>query len=147
MAECYSHKLREYDLTGALLKEWDFQMVYGASRLSNGHTLVSCYKPAAVYEVTPEGKTVWSLTAADLPKEMNLAQFGEAQRLPNGNTLVACCSRGVKGPRAVAFEVTPDKQVVWKETEPERIRETTSVKIIPEEVDVARTPVARNAQP
>ena len=147
VAECYSHKLREYDLTGALLKEWDFQMVYGASRLPNGHTLVSCYKPAAVYEVTPEGKTVWSLTAADLPKEMNLAQFGEAQRLPNGNTLVACCSRGVKGPRAVAFEVTPDKQVVWKETEPERIRETTSVKIIPEESAVGRTPVARSAQP
>jgi hypothetical protein len=115
--------------------------------LPNGHTLVSCYKPAAVYEVTPEGKTVWSLTAADLPKEMNLAQFGEAQRLPNGNTLVACCSRGVKGPRAVAFEVTPDKQVVWKETEPERIRETTSVKIIPEESAVGRTPVARSAQP
>jgi hypothetical protein len=63
-------------------------------------------------------------------------------RLPSGNTLVACCSRGVKGPRAVMFEVTPDKKVVWQQTEPSRARETTSVKPMPDE-SVNPTPAAK----
>ena len=39
-----------------------------------------------------------------------------AQRLPNGNTLV--CS----GPENIVFEVTAEKQVVWKFWYPNRVR-------------------------
>jgi hypothetical protein len=131
VAECYSNKLREYDFAGKMLKEWDLPMAYGASRLPNGNTLISGYKPAKLVEVATSGDTVWSLTPADLPKELNIAQFGETVRLPSGNTLVSCCSRGAKGERAVMFEVTPDKKVLWKQMEPSRTRETTSAKPIP----------------
>jgi len=131
VGECYSHKLREYDFTGSMLKEWDLPMAYGASRLANGNTLISGYKPAQVVEVDPAGKTVWTLTAADLPAELNIGSFCESTRLDSGNTLVACASRSSKpGPRVVYLEVAPDKRVVWKQMEASRTRETTALKHI-----------------
>jgi hypothetical protein len=131
VAECYSHKLREYDRSGQLLKEWDLPMAYGASRLANGNTLISGYKPAQVVEIDPAGKTVWSLAAADLPADLNIGCFCEATRLPNGNTLIACASRPSKpGPRVVYLEVSSDRRVVWKLMEPSRTRETTALKPI-----------------
>ncbi len=132
VAECYSHKLREYDFTGKILKEWDLPMAYSASHLANGNTLISGYKPAQVAEVDPAGKTVWTLTAADLPAELNIGSFCESTRLANGDTLIACASRSSKpGPRVVFLEVSPDKHVVWKQMEPSRTRETTALKTIP----------------
>jgi hypothetical protein len=132
VGECYSHKLREYDFTGKLIKEWDLPMAYSASRLPNGNTLISGYKPAQVVEVDPAGKTIWTLTATNLPAELNIGSFCESTRLPNGNTLIACASRSSKpGERVVVLEVSPDKQIVWKQMEPSRKRETTSLKPIP----------------
>lgn len=131
VGECYSHKLREYDFAGTMIKEWDLPMAYSASRLANGNTLISGYKPAQLAEIDPSGKTVWTLTAGDLPAELNIGSFCESTRLANGNTLVACASRSSKpGPRVVYLEVSPDKEVVWKMMEPSRARETTSLKII-----------------
>lgn len=132
VAECYSHKLREYDFTGKVLNEWDLPMVYSASRLANGNTLISGYTPAQLKEVDPQGRTIWTLTAADLPSELNIGSFCESTRLANGNTLIACASRFSKpGARVVYLEVTPDKHVVWKQMEPSRTRETTALKPIP----------------
>lgn len=131
--ECYSNILREYDREGKKLAEWKLPMAYCAYRLANGNTLISGYRPAHLVEVDPAGKVVWELTPKDLPADLNLAQFGEAVRLANGHTVVSCCSRGVKGARAVAFEVTADKQVVWQLRESERSRETTALKPLGEE--------------
>ena len=132
VGECYSHKLREYDFAGKVLKEWDLPMAYSASRLANGNTLISGYKPAQLAEVDPSGKTIWTLTAADLPAELNIGSFCESTRLANGNTLIACASRNSKpGPRVVYLEVSPEKQVVWKQMEASRTRETTALKPIP----------------
>jgi hypothetical protein len=123
--------MREYDFTGAMLREWDVPMAYSASRLANGNTLVSGYQPATLTEFDPAGKIVWSLTAADLPPELNVGNFCESTRLANGHTLIACASRNAKpGARVVLLEVTPDKKVVWKQMEPSRARETTSAKIL-----------------
>ncbi|HEX7449606.1 MAG TPA: aryl-sulfate sulfotransferase [Pirellulales bacterium] len=54
---------------------------------------------------------VWSYTA---PKKTDFYSFfiSGAQRLPSGNTLI--CS----GATGVMFEVTPDKEVVWKYVNP-----------------------------
>ena len=132
VAECYSHKLREYDFAGKVLKEWDLPMAYSATRLANGNTLISGYQPAQLAEVDPAGKTVWTLTANDLPAELNIGSFCESTRLANGNTLVACASRSSKpGPRVVYLEVNPQKQVVWKQMESSRARETTALKLVP----------------
>ena len=136
VGECYSNKMREYEFSGKLIKEWDLPMAYSATRLANGNTLISGYKPAHLVEIAPDGKTAWSLTAADLPADLNLACFSEATRLTNGNTLVACASRHAKpGIRAVLIEVSPDKKVIWKQMEASRTRETTAAKIVPGEKD------------
>lgn len=79
-----------------------------------------------VLPVTPDGKytrkaglpfgpdkPVWSYTAEN--KADFFATFiSGAHRLPNGNTLI--CS----GPDGTVFEVTPDKQIVWKFVNPSR---------------------------
>lgn len=132
VGECYSGKIREYDFTGQLLKEWDLPMAYSASRLPNGNTLISGYKPAQLVEIDPAGKTVWKLNPADLPPELNIGSFCESTRLANGHTLIACASRSAKpGPRVVYLEVNARKQIVWLQMEPTRARETTSTKPIP----------------
>ena len=65
-------------------------------------------KPGAKFG--PE-KPVWSYSA---PNRSDFFAFfiSGAHRLPNGNTLI--CS----GPNGTVFEVTPDKQVVWKYVNP-----------------------------
>lgn len=132
VAECYSHKAREYDFSGTAIHEWDLPMAYGATRLTNGNTLISGYKPARLVEVDKTGKVVWNVDATDLPSELNVGSFCESTRLPNGHTLVACGSRSSKpGPRVVILELSADKRVVWKQMEPSRTRETTSVKVLP----------------
>ena len=66
------------------------------------------YKPAAGYG--PEGP-VWSYTA---PKKTDFYSFfiSGAQRLENGNTLICAGATGT------IFEVTPEKEVVWKYVNP-----------------------------
>jgi hypothetical protein len=56
-------------------------------------------------------RLVWSYTA---PKKSDFYSFfiSGAQRLPNGNTLI--CS----GASGTVFEVTPDKEIVWKYVNP-----------------------------
>jgi hypothetical protein len=56
-------------------------------------------------------QAVWSYSA---PKKSDFFSFfiSGAQRLPNGNTLI--CS----GANGTVFEVTPDKEVVWKYVNP-----------------------------
>jgi hypothetical protein len=66
------------------------------------------YKPGTAY--APEAP-VWSYTA---PKKTDFYSFfiSGAQRLPSGNTLI--CS----GANGTIFEVTPEKEVVWKYVNP-----------------------------
>jgi Spy/CpxP family protein refolding chaperone len=58
-------------------------------------------------------KPTWSYSA-EKKNEFYAMLISGAQRLPNGNTLI--CS----GPDGTVFEVTPEKQVVWKFTNPIR---------------------------
>jgi hypothetical protein len=62
---------------------------------------------------TPYGpeQPVWSYTAPKKPDFFSHFISG-AQRLPNGNTLI--CS----GANGTAFEVTPEKEIVWKYVNP-----------------------------
>ena len=73
-------------------------------------------RPGAVRAGARKGATgprkpVWSYSA---PKKSDFYAFfiSGAHRLPNGNTLI--CS----GPNGTLFEVTPDKEVVWKYVNP-----------------------------
>lgn len=65
---------------------------------------------------------VWEYTAN--PKESLVASgLGSAQRLPNGNTLI-CIAVPDKGGQI--FEVTPQKEIVWFYTSPEKDKENGS---------------------
>lgn len=61
-------------------------------------------------EVTPEGKTVWSIDQKELPN-ITLAWVTTLHALPNGNIIFGNCHAGPENPQLV--EVTREKKVVW----------------------------------
>jgi hypothetical protein len=84
--------------------------VFGALRLASGNTLIAAGNGNRVIEVTPEGKTVWSIEQDELPG-IKLAWVTTLELLPNGNLIVGNCHAGEANPQL--FEVTRNKQVVW----------------------------------
>lgn len=119
--------IREYDDTGKVV--WFHQLdlagrprsgghgpeghgteVYGAWRLKNGNTMVGAGNGNRVYEVTPEGKTVWAVEQKDLPG-ITFAWITMVEILPNGNLIIGNCHAGETNPQLI--EINRDKKVVW----------------------------------
>ncbi len=124
-------KLKEYTPSGEVLKEYptDLDQLGGraaenwpftAIRLASGNTLVNLTHGNKTVEIDADGKVVWQVSNDDFPEEKPFADPCGAQRLPSGNTVIA--SYGSKG-AIKAFEVTPDKQIVWRYTGPHRVHE------------------------
>jgi hypothetical protein len=120
-------KVREYDRAGKVVWSYTLDLagrprspghgpeghgneVFGALRLKNGNTLIAGGNNNRVLEVTPDGKTVWSLDQKELPG-ITLAWVTTLHVLPNGNIIVGNCHAGPENPQL--FEVTRDKKVVW----------------------------------
>ena len=121
-------KIREYDRSGKVI--WTYEMelggrprseghgpeghgmeVYSAIRLKNGNTLIGGGNNNRVLEVDKSGKIVWQIDQNEL-KGIVLAWVTTVTALPNGNVIVGNCHAGPGQPQL--FEVTRDKQVVWK---------------------------------
>jgi len=88
-------------------RDWPFTAI----RLKDGNTLIGCTNGNRIIEVDGSGKIVWSVTNEDIGEKL----FDDAcgvQRLPNGNTVVT--SYHARGDRVKLFEVTRDKEVVWR---------------------------------
>jgi hypothetical protein len=119
--------VREYDRTGKVVWSYELDLggrprspghgpeghgteVFGAIRLPNGNTMIAAGNGNRVIEVTPEGKSVWSIGHDELPG-IRLAWVTTLQLLPNGNLIVGNCHAGPENPQL--FEVTRDKKVVW----------------------------------
>jgi hypothetical protein len=117
VAHMDSDKVSEYDVTGKEIWSVSVLSPWSASRLKNGDTLVVSNQKF-VREVNPKGETVWEFTPADVP-DYTVAGFQTASRLPNGNTLVNNWANpwrdSVNQTNAPvqAWEVTPDKKIVW----------------------------------
>ena len=95
------------DDRGREKRDWPFTAI----RLENGNTLIGCTNGNRVIEVDPDNKIVWSVSNKDIEEKL----FNDAcgvQRLPNGNTVIT--SYYTKGDQVKLFEVTPDKEVVWR---------------------------------
>ncbi|MEO1993014.1 MAG: hypothetical protein ABGW78_13835 [Pirellulales bacterium] len=95
------------DDRGREKKDWPFTAI----RLKSGHTLIGCTNGNRVIEIDAAGKIVWSVDNDDLGE----ALFNDAcgvQRLANGNTVVT--SYHAHGDSVKLFEVTRDKNVVWR---------------------------------
>lgn len=110
------NKTCEWDAGGNLIRTFP-KGIYVAVRLPNGNTLVS--GQGEVVEFSSSGEEVWTLSAEDLPFGLNF-NCG-VQRLPNGNTVIGTCWHGKHTDESapMVFEVTPDKQVVWKVYSPD----------------------------
>src|SRR5450432_1986730 len=110
-------KVVEYTLEGKEIWSVNARSPWSAIRLPNGNTMISGDAQGYTREVDPSGKTVWELTQADVPFKLYNTQT--ANRLPNGNTIICNWIGGdqhkEEWPGSIqAFEVTPDKKVVWK---------------------------------
>jgi hypothetical protein len=84
--------------------------VFGALRLASGNTLIACGNGNRVIEVTPAGKTVWSIEQKELPG-ITLAWVTTLEVLKNGNLIFGNTHAGEGQPQLI--EVTRDKKVVW----------------------------------
>jgi hypothetical protein len=89
--------------------------------LENGHMLIfdnqGYRNSSTVLEFDPfTQEIVWSYTG-DPPESFFTFGIGSCQRLPNGNTLITESEPGK------AFEVTPEKEIVWEYLNPHRAGE------------------------
>ena len=124
------NRLLELDASGKVV--WEYTGVVNAGdaqRLPNGNTLISCGTQKRVIEVTPDKKIAWQFTAADAT-DLNITWVSSIQRLANGNLIVGNFLRGREGKGAHAFEVTRDKQVVWKWDDHDLIQSLTTVRVL-----------------
>jgi hypothetical protein len=86
--------------------------------------------PARVFEVTPEGRTVWEVRDGDLPG-VGLKFMAGLQRLPNGNTVMSnWLGHGQFGKAPQLIEVMRDKRVVWTFADPETMKTISSVQLL-----------------
>lgn len=121
-------KIREYDKSGKVV--WTYALdlagrprssghgpeghgveVFGAIRLPNGNTMIAGGNNNRVFEVTPAGKTVWSIDHQELPG-ITFAWMTTLQLLPNGNLIIGNTHAGPENPQLI--EVSRDKKVVWQ---------------------------------
>lgn len=100
------------ELGGRPAQNWPFTAI----RLENGNTLVDLTHGNKVAEFDPAGRVVWVASNDDVAGKPFDDPCG-CQRLPNGNTVVASyhAQQGIK-----IFEITRDKQIVWKFEGPQR---------------------------
>jgi len=121
--------VREYDADGRLI--WECAVpgpAYGAIRLPNGSTLVSCQH--SVIEFDKTGTAVWTLNAKEIP-EVAPKWLACIVRLPNGNTVVGnWLGHHQEGKGVPLFEVTPDKKIVWQFTDTQRTRHASNFMIV-----------------
>ncbi len=105
------NRVVEYDRNFRKVWSYVIPTPWAAIRLKNGNTLITDERDVLTREVTPQGRTSWELTKADIPARFWYGNAQSVTQLANGNTVV--CSRGGDhyGPQLV--EVTPQKKVVW----------------------------------
>jgi len=103
-------------LGGRNVRNWPFTAI----QLPEGKLLVTLTNGNKVVEFDAEDKVVWHVSNDDFPDLKPFVDPCGAQRLPNGNTVIA--SYGTQG-AIKAFEVTPEKKIVWRYTGKHRIHE------------------------
>jgi hypothetical protein len=139
VAHMDSDKVSEYDVDGKEIWSVAVPGPWSASRLKNGNTLVVS-NAKFVREVDPSGKTVWEFTPADVPDYKAYA-FQTATRLSNGNTLINNWTNqwhdkiDPSDTPVQAWEITPDKKVVWalrSWTNPANLGPATTIQLLDE---------------
>jgi len=108
---------------------------HSAIRLKNGNTLIACGDKdkeggPSVFEADPQGKTVWQVTANELPG-ISLKFMTGLQRLPNGNTVITnWLGHGQFGKAPHVIEVTRDKKVAWTFSDHQAMKTISSIYLL-----------------
>lgn len=112
----HENKIVELNELGEVMHEVPGHKAWHVDKLPNGNYLIGGDNRGYVRELSPDGKVVWEVTQKDV--DFPLYNMQTASRLPNGNTLITNWVAGKPKdiwPTSVQFfEITPDKQVVWK---------------------------------
>ena len=110
-------KVCEYDSDGKLIEEI---LVTGGPhsviRLPDGNTLIACSDhngEPRIVKVNHDGDIIWQVTKYELPG-IELKFMTGMEYLPNGNLVLTNWQGHIhENKSAHAFEITPDKQIIW----------------------------------
>ncbi len=138
----FDQVVREYDSKGRVMKEIPARGgPHSAARLENGHTLVACGDlpgGSRIFEADSEGRTVWEVTADELPG-ISLKFMSGFQRLPNGHTVMSnWLGHGQFGRAPHVIEITREKTVLWTYSDHQTLRTVSSIVVL----DVPGNPFA-----
>jgi len=112
-------------------------------RLPDGNTLIACGDGHKLIEVDANNNIVWQVDENELPG-IPLRFVAGVQRLPNGNTVVCNWGgHGHIGEQPLIFEITRDKQVVWKVTDYAHLRTISNIQLLDVPGDVTQGEILR----
>jgi hypothetical protein len=108
-------KIVELDPNGQLLRTIKVDgFPHEAIKLPNDHLLITLGEAGQVIELDQNEKIIWRL-GQNQARGNPLRLPAGCQRLPNGNTIICNYLPGpFMGQQPQAFEITPDKQVIWE---------------------------------
>jgi uncharacterized membrane protein len=138
------HVVRELDPQGQVVRNIPTPGdPYIGLRLPNGNTLIGCGDGHKLIEVDPANNIVWEVDENELPG-IPLRFVAGVQRLPNGNTVVCNWGgHGHVGQQPQIFEITRDKQVVWKVEDNEKLRCIAHIQLLDVPGDVTKGEILR----
>jgi outer membrane protein assembly factor BamB len=138
------HVVRELDGDGKIV--WEYATPgdpYIALRLPNGNTLIGCGDGHKVIEVDKHKNIVWQLDENELPG-IPLRFVADIQVLPNGHIVVCNWGgHGHIGEQPLVFEITRDKQVVWKIDDYQTFRAIAGIQLLDIKGDVTKGKILR----
>jgi len=115
---CHSgaHLVKEYTPQGkAVLEIKTDNVAFSAIRTPKGTTLVASLSHLREYDAS--GKVVWEFANTDLPG-VTITNMTGLHLLAGGNIAVGCYSAYKGGQGTGLFEITPEKKLVWRYSNP-----------------------------
>jgi prepilin-type processing-associated H-X9-DG protein len=127
---CHSgaHVVKEYTPAGKVVREIPTSNVaFAALRTSANTTLVSTLD--RIYEYDDSGKVVWQFANSDIPDTLITNMTG-MHLLPGGNIAVGCYSAYKDKQGTGLFEITRDRKLVWRYSNPAADKSLMSIQYL-----------------
>ena len=115
---CHSgaHLVKEYTPKGGVVLELKTpNLAFAAIRTAKGTTLVSTLDKLIEFDAA--GKVVWEFANTDIPG-VKITNMTGLHLLPNGNIVTGCYRAYEKGEGTGLLEITRDKKLVWRLSNP-----------------------------